>query len=147
MVRHRYLLERAALLQALERQDERHEATGDCGRARAAVRLNDVTVDPDGPFTEGLELGDGSKRPSDQALDFLRASALFAAARLSRVTRRGGPGQHAVFRGDPPLAGAAEKRGQLVLDTRGADDTGAPRFDEHRALRVFEVVGCENGWA
>jgi hypothetical protein len=45
---------------------------------RQSCSLNDVAVDRDLPLAECFQVDDGAKRPTDQPLDFLRASALFA---------------------------------------------------------------------
>ena len=42
----------SALAQLLERQRQRDERAGDRRRARAAVGLDDVAVDPDRPLAE-----------------------------------------------------------------------------------------------
>src|SRR6185295_14651827 len=52
-------LDRAGLLQFVERQHERDERTADRGGARAAVGLEDVAIEPDRPLAQLLELDDG----------------------------------------------------------------------------------------
>ena len=87
VVLHGNALDLAALAYPLQRQHERNEAAGDRGGARAAVCLDDIAVDPDGPLAQLIEPGHGSERAADEALDFLRAPADLAGRRLARGAR------------------------------------------------------------
>ena len=64
----------------IARVGERDVAAGDRGRARAAVGLQHVAIERDGALAERLQIDDRAQRAADQALDFLRAPALLAAA-------------------------------------------------------------------
>ena len=87
-----------------------------------------------------LEFGDGSERPADEALNFLRAATDLAGRRLTRRARVGRAREHAVFGRDPAFASVAPERGHAILDARCADDVCAARGDEHGPLGVAEVL-------
>src|SRR6266542_700900 len=114
------------------------EAACDGRRARAAVGLDDVAVDPDRALAELGHLDDGAERAADQALDLLRPAAgpapLAAHARVRRAR------QHAVLRRHPALALPLEEGRHLLLDRGGADDLRVAELDQDRALGVAEVV-------
>ena len=65
--------------QFLKRQAQGHEGAGDGGGAGAAVGLDDVAVENHGALAEFVHAEDGAQGAPDEALDFLAASADFAA--------------------------------------------------------------------
>ena len=89
---------------------QRHIAAGDRRGAGAAIGLQHIAVDADLALAERGEIGDGAQAAADQPLDFLGAAALPAARRLAVGAGCGRARQHAVFGGDPALAGIAQKR-------------------------------------
>ena len=54
-----------------------------------------------------------------------------------------GARQHAVFRGHPALAGAAQKRRHAVLDAGGAQHARRAESHQHRALRMRGIAAHE----
>ena len=100
-----------------------------------------------GPLAELLELDHRPHRAADQPLDLHRPAADFALRRFARRPRRRGARQHAVFRRDPALAGAAEERRHPILDAGGADHARAADLDQHRAFGVQQEVGRDGGRA
>src|SRR5690606_33620441 len=72
----------------------------------------------------------------DQALDFLGPAGLLAACGLAVGAAVGGPGQHAVFGGDPALALVTKPGGDAIIEACGADHLGVPEPDEAGALRM-----------
>ena len=128
----------------IEREHQRDERAGDRRRARAAVGLNDVAVDPHRALAELLEPHHGAHRSADQPLNLHRPAADLARRRLARGARGGGARQHAVFGGDPALAGAAQERRHAILDAGRADHAGVADLDEHRAFGVQQKVGRDD---
>ena len=106
-------------------------AAGDGGGAGAAVGLDDVAVDGDFAFAEGVKVGDGAEAAADQAGDFLGASAVEGA--FAAAAGVGGGGEHVVFGGDPAAAGAAHPAGDVFGDGGGAEDAGVAEGDEDGA--------------
>ena len=68
--------------QALQREAERDEGSGDGSGARASVGLDHVAINPDGALAEMLQIGNRAQRAADEPLNFLGASALLALGRL-----------------------------------------------------------------
>ena len=100
----------------LKRDMKGHIATGDRGCTGASVRLQYIAVDFYLALAQLAEIGHCSQAAADQPLDLLRAAALPAAGRLAVGARRRRTRQHPVFRGDPALAGIAQKRRHPLLD-------------------------------
>src|SRR5947209_15143966 len=69
--------------EAVERPLRSDVRTGDRGAARAAVRLQHIAVEVDGPLAERLEVDDAAQRAPDQSLDLDGAPALLAARGLA----------------------------------------------------------------
>ena len=88
-----------------------------------------------------FERVDRAQRAADQPLDLLRAAADLAGRRFALRARRGRARQHAVFRGDPALAGVAQERRHAILDAGRADDARAADLDQDRAFGVREEAG------
>ena len=127
----------------LHGEHHRDEPAGDRRGARAAVGLNHVAVDPDRPLAQLRQPRDRSQRSADEPLDLLRASADLARAGLALRAGRRRARQHPVLRGDPALAGVAQKRRHAILDARRAHDTRASDLDQDRSFRVQEKPRCE----
>ena len=125
------------------------ERPGDRGGARAAVGLQHVAVDLDGPLPERREVDHRAQRASDQALDLLRAPGLLAARRLALGARVGRARQHAVLGGHPAAAAVLQERRHALLDARGAQHAGIAELDQHRAFGVLACsgAGCAPGAA
>src|SRR5919205_2076945 len=75
--------ERVGEPEAVERAIRGDVRAGDRGTAGAAVCLEDVAVEPQRPLAQPLEIGDGTQRAPDQALDLDRAAALPATRGLA----------------------------------------------------------------
>src|SRR5690606_28320018 len=106
------------------------------GRARAAVGLDDVAVDPDLDFAHRFEVRDRAQRAADQPLDFLRAAALLAAGGFAVGARVRRTRQHAILRGHPAATLAAHERRHAGLDARRAEDTSLAEGGEAGALGI-----------
>src|SRR5690606_35455419 len=113
-------------------------AAGDRRGAGAAVGLEHVAVDPQGAWTEAIEVEAGAQRAADEALDLGLPPVLLADGPLDAA--RGGPGQHAVFGGEPAALVLAKGR-DLVLGERGAEHARAAPLDEDRGERRRGPVG------
>ena len=88
---------------------EGNVGAGDRRRASAAVRLDDIAVHGEGALAEEIELGDGAKRATDEALDL--GGAPGAAAGLAGGAGVSGAGKHSVFGGDPARTAADGEAG------------------------------------
>ena len=112
-------------------------AAGDGGGAGAAVGLDDIAIDLDRAFAQGFHIGDGAQGPANQPLDFLGASRLFAPGGFTVHALVGGPGQHAVFGGDPSLARIAQPRRHPAFDTGGTQHVGVAEPRHARSLGIL----------
>jgi hypothetical protein len=126
---------------------ERNPATGDRGRARAAIGLDDVAVDGDLLFAERFEIDDGAQGAADQALDFLGAAALLSGSGFALHAVACGARQHAVFGGDPALAAVAQPRRRLFFQARGAQHMGVAELDEAGTFGMFGEIALERDLA
>jgi hypothetical protein len=106
---------------------ECHPTTGDRGSPGAAVGLEHVAVDREGPLANGLEVDRGPQRPSDEPLDLLGAPAGAVAVTARPLHTRAG--EHGVLGGEP--ATPWFPAGNPVLDVGGADHAGRPERDQH----------------
>ena len=120
---------------------------GDGGRARAAVGLDDVAVDGDLALAERFEVDDGAQRPADEALDFLRATALLAGGGFTLHAVAGGARQHAVFGRHPALAAVAQPRRRLVLKACRHQNVRIAELDETGPLGMLGNVALEGNLA
>src|SRR5207237_7205103 len=116
----------------MDRLREGHVSAGDGRCAGTAVCLEDVAVYGEGALAEEIELGDGAKRATDEALDL--GGAPGAAAGLAGGAGVSGAGKHSVFGGDPAGTAADGEAGQAVLDGDRTEDTRLTHVDESRAL-------------
>src|SRR5208283_4781149 len=139
----RICAEGAPLDEGIDRVGQGHEPAGDRRGARTAVGLQHVAVDGDGALSQALEVNDRAQRAADQPLNLLRAPRLLAARGLARRTGVRGSRQHAVLRGDPTLARAAQERGHTLLDTGGAEHARRAETDQHRAFCMGRVAALE----
>ena len=141
---HRLLRELLRRPDRAHREGERDPAAGDRGGARAAVRLDDVAVERDGPAAERAQVDRGAERAPDEPLDLERPPALLPARRLARhpLVRRAR--EHPVLGGHPARAGAEDVRRHLLLDRGGAEDVGVAEAREAGALRVLRDAGLED---
>src|SRR5690606_6916655 len=115
---------------------ERKIGSRDRRRAGAAIGLDHVAIDADLALTNEVECGHGAQRAADQALDFLGPAGLLAACGLAVGAAVGGPGQHAVFGGDPDFALVTKPGGDAIIEACGTDHLGDPKPDEAGALRM-----------
>src|SRR5204863_9389477 len=100
--------QRLAEAEAVERAPGGDVGAGDRRAARAAVRLEDVAVEPQRPLTERLEVGDGTDRTADQPLDLDGPAFLAPRARLALRTRARRGRQERVLGGHPPYSPAGQ---------------------------------------
>ena len=113
---------------------------GDRRRARAAIGLNHVAVDPDGPLAEAFQIGDGAQAAADEPLNLVGAPADLAARRFAADALLRRAGQHAVLGGDPALAAVAQKRRHPLFELRRADDFGIAHLDQNRTVGGLDVT-------
>src|SRR4030095_16678459 len=85
---------------------------------------------------------DRADRAPDQPLDLLGPAA--GPAALAAHACVGGARQHAVLRGHPALPLALEEGWHFLLERCSADDLGVAELDEHRALRMPEIVARDD---
>src|SRR5262249_37269742 len=115
-----------------ERINKRDIGAIDRGRARAAVRFEDVAVDPERPFAEADEVGYGPQAAADEALN-LDAAAVDLPAAVARLAWAGAAGQHVILGREPALALAYEKWRHRQLDRAGTKHGGATHAHEDAA--------------
>ena len=108
--------------------------------ARAAVGLEDVAVEVDGPLAERVEVGHRANRASDQALDLDRPAALPSLARLALDALAGRRRQERVLGGHPAAPGVAQPARHALLDRRRAEHLRLALRPEHGAVRLLEEV-------
>src|SRR5258705_2493998 len=97
----------AAVKPTAHRVRQRHVGARDRRRARAAVRLNHVAIDPDGFFAKSFQIGNRAQAAADQALNLVGPAADFSARRFSADARLRRTRQHAVLSSDPAFAAVA----------------------------------------
>src|SRR5690606_11378148 len=131
----------ALLHQVLAGARERDPRAGDSGGARAAVGLNDVAIERDGPIAQRFQIHYRAQAAADQALDFLGAARLLALSGFAAAAGVGSARQHAVFAGDPALALSLQPAGHALFDARGAQNVRLPELGEARALGVARDLG------
>ena len=122
----------AVVNQPAEGRPDRQRRPGDRGGAGAAVGIEHIAVDAQGPLAERLQIDHHPQAAADQALDLEAAAGL--ARGLAAMAGRGGAGQHAVLGGNPALSPVLEKRRHALLDGDGAEDMGAAHPDQHRGI-------------
>ncbi len=127
----------------IEREGEGDTGSGDGGGAGSTVGLEDIAVEDDGAFAEGLHIDDGAEGAADEALDLVGAAADLAALGLAGGAGEGGAGEHTVLGGDPAAAGVAEPAGDAGFDGGVAEDAGVAGLDEDGALGGGDVAGRE----
>src|SRR6266699_297463 len=90
----------------VERKPRRNVGAADRRAARAAVSLENVTVEPERPLAERPEIRHRPQGPADQTLDLDRAPSLLAARRFPLGALAGRRRQQRVLGGHPaaPLA-------------------------------------------
>ena len=103
--------------------------------------MDHVAVDGDRALPELPEFDDRAERPADEALDLVGPPT--GATGLAGRAGRRCTGQHPILRGDPTLPRASEERWHALLDRRRTDHPRLTDLDEHRPLRVPEVVPRE----
>ena len=113
-----------------------HPGTGDRGRARAAVRLDDVAIDADLPLAHALQVHHRSQRAPDQPLDLLRAAGRLAACHLAARALMGGARQHAVLGRDPAAPLAAQPARHAGLQAGRAQHVGVAEAHQAGPFRV-----------
>ena len=115
---------------------QRHPGAGDGGRAGPAVGLNDVAIDHDLPLAHGLQVDNGAKASTDQALDLLGATGGPARRRLPLRARRGGARQHRIFGRHPTPALPPQPRRRLVFERSRTKHMRIAEFDQAGALGI-----------
>ena len=114
--------------------DDRHGGAGDCGRARAAVGLQHVTVELDGELAPFEIIEHGAHATANESLNFLGTPPnLCTFARRAGVR---GAWQHGVLGGEPPFALSFFPAGNAVFDARRAEHARVAKGNEARPFRV-----------
>ena len=116
----------------------------DACRASAAIGLQHIAVQGDRAFTQGLQIADRSKGPSNEPLDLQGAPTLLAPGRLSITPGVCGPREHAVFRGHPSAALPLHKARHLLFHRGCAEHMGVSEADEDRALCMLGVAALQS---
>ena len=108
---------------------------------RAAVRLNDITVDDNLALAQRLHISDCAQRAADQTLNLRAAAVKLELGNITAVSGIGRARQHAVFRRDPAAPGALDMRRDIFLYRCIADHLGVAHGNEHGALRMHRKIG------
>src|SRR5690606_36623657 len=117
-----------------------HAAASNGRRSRAAIGLNDVTVDRNAMLTQLAQIDRRAQRAPDQALDLHGTPALLTPSRLTVGARTGGSGQHAILCRNPALIGATQETWHRSIHRRGTDDLGVAKLHQNRTLRMLGVM-------
>ncbi len=137
-------LEFAGIEQLIHRIDQRNISAGNGRSAGAAIGLQHIAIQGNGPLAQGFQVDDGPQAAANQALDLQCATPLAAAAGLALVARAGGSRQHAIFGGDPALALVAQPGRQAFFNAGRAQNTGLTAADQHRAFSMLGVVTLDD---
>src|SRR5436190_390658 len=124
----------------VERACRRDVGARDRRAPRPAVGLEDVAVEPEGPFPERLHVCHGAERAPDQPLDLDGAAFLLPGAGLTSRALAGRRGQHRVLGREPAAPGVAQPARDALVERGGTENPGLPLRPEHRAHRLLEGV-------
>src|SRR5882724_3685566 len=124
----------------VEREPRRNVGAADRRAARAAVSLENVTVEPERPLAERPEIRHRPQGPADQTLDLDRAPSLLAARRFPLGALAGRRRKQRVLGGHPAPPLAHQPAGDALLDRGGAEDLRLALRVEHRPVRLLEPV-------
>ena len=137
MIAQHFAAQHVARLHPLQAVMQRDPSAGNGGGASAAISLDHVAVDGDLLLAERHKVDDRAERATDQALDFDRASALFAGGGFAAGALRGRARQHAVFGGDPAASLALEPGRQPLLKRCRDQHMGFAELHETGPFCVF----------
>lgn len=123
--------------------------TGDGCGAGPAVGLQDIAIEPDGPWSEGLEVDHGPERASDEPLDFGRAAIESARRDIALFTVERRIREHIVFGGEPATADflVFHPSWHVFLHGGSADDACVAKGDEGGSCGMGGDSGLERDGA
>src|SRR3989441_2200297 len=127
---HRDLADHPRIPHALDRHVQRTESAGDGGRARAAVGLQNVTIEGDSPLADLAHVDRGTQRAPDQTLNLVRPAAKATLDRFAHATVVGRTRKHRVLGGDPSLSASAPMGGHAILHARRDPHPRAAHLDQ-----------------
>lgn len=113
----------------------------DTGGPRPTVGVQNVTIDPNRPTIERLQIHHGPQASADEPLDFDRSP--IGLPFVASFSGRSGAGEHAVFRRQPTLPFSQEPIWDLVVETGGAKDSRPPHFDENASRGVSSEAASD----
>ena len=125
----------------LHRQRQRDIRAGDRSRARAAIGLDHVTIEPHGSFSQFFLVDDRPQRSPDQPLNFQRAPRRPSAHGFARRALLGRPRKHAVLARYPTLSLSFQERRHAVVHRRRANHPRVPDFNQHAPFGAGDKVG------
>ena len=67
-------VDRAVAPHVIQGEGKGNESPGDRRRTGSSIGLDHVTIDPDRPFPDCGEMGDGTQGPADETLNLVRAA-------------------------------------------------------------------------
>src|SRR5262249_28646173 len=115
------------------------KSPGNAERAGAAIGFEDVAIDRNSPFAEGVQIDDRAEAAADQALNFGGAAVEFAFP-FAPFARAGAAGEHVVFGRDPAAAFALHPVGHFFFDAGRAEDGRAAGLNPDAAGRGPRVA-------
>ena len=118
----------------------------DGGRARAAIGLQHVAVEPDRAFGHTTQVDHAPQRAADQALDFDRAP-IDPPGSIAGLTSVGGGRKHRVLGRHPTLALADQPARDGVRDRGRAEHDGVAEAREHRPGGLLGVAALKRDGA
>ena len=136
----RHLRNDAFINQLFARQPQRDKTARDRSAARAAVRLNDITIHGNLSLAQCLHIGHGAQRTSDQALNLRTSAVELELGNIAAVSRVGCARQHVIFRRDPALAGSLDMRRNIFLYRSIADNLCVAHANEHGAFCIHRII-------
>ncbi len=129
--------------EAVERACRGDPGAGDRGAARAAVRLENVAVEPQRALPERLEVAHRAQGPADEALDLDRPPVRPPARDRALRPLAGRGREHRVLRCHPAAPALVQPARHALLDRRRAQHDGLALRVEDRAVRLLEVVDAQ----
>ena len=109
---------------------QRDHAAGDGRTARAAVRLQHVTVDRDRARSQLFHIYRGAQGAADEARNFRAARIEPSLLGFAFLALQGGGGEHGVFGSDPPATCVAQEGRHLFFDAGGAEHPRSAPLDQ-----------------
>ena len=137
---HRQLLERPFPAQLVQRQHQGHETAGDGGAAGAAVGLDHIAMDGNGPLAQCIQVSHRAQGPAHQPLDLRTAGGQleFEISRRFRVSVARGSMLYSAVTHPLPLS---RLKGGTPSSTVALQITFVcPTLDQHRTFGVFDKI-------